>query len=466
VYWRRGYNDVRTDYTLTLDRNAGRVDVTFEVTEGARSVVAEVVVQGNEDTSERLVREQLELTPTQPLDLSALARSRRNLYDTQAFSIVDVTREELVANSSPSGVDSATQTPAGQKPIRLTVSVREVQPIQLRYGASYDTEHGLGGIFDVSNHNTLGKARVVGLRSRYDSQLTEVRGYISQPSLRYWPIQTIASIYYTDQRNPDTSVSRRFDIDRRGASINQERELGDNYVWNWGFRYEQARSFDPSIGGVLDELLTVTPLTSTLTRDTRDEVLDATRGGFLSQAFSYSPTWLGADRAYVKYFGQYFHYFALQPERRERFTNEILRPRWVYAVGVRAGLGRGIGASVLPVSERFFAGGSNTLRGFEQNALGPIGADGLAQGGAAMLVINNELRFPLVSIFDGVAFSDIGNVFPRVADLSFTDFRETAGVGLRVRTPWFLLRGDYGILLDRRAGERRGRFYFSLGQAF
>ena len=88
------------------------------------------------------------------------------------------------------------------------------------------------------------------------------------------------------------------------------------------------------------------------------------------------------------------------------------------------------------------------------------------EGGNAMIVINNEVRFPLVSIFDGVVFSDVGNVFRRVTDISFTDVRETAGLGLRVRTPWFLVRGDYGILLDRRAGERRGRFYFSVGQAF
>jgi outer membrane translocation and assembly module TamA len=65
-----------------------------------------------------------------------------------------------------------------------------------------------------------------------------------------------------------------------------------------------------------------------------------------------------------------------------------------------------------------------------------------------------------------VLFSDVGNVFPRVSDFSFSDLRSTAGVGVRVRTPWFLLRGDYGLLLDMRDGERRGRFYFSIGQAF
>jgi outer membrane protein assembly complex protein YaeT len=465
LYWRRGYNDVHADYELVLDRRSGRVDVRLNVEEGAQSIVADVVVAGNVKTSDRLVREQVELQTLQPLDLAALARSRKNLYETQAFSTVDITRAPLVASASPSGAESSPAQSTPQRPVRLTVSVREVQPVQLRYGAAYDTERGIGGIFDISNHNTLGKARVIGLSSRYDSQLTDVRGYISQPSLRYWPIQTIASIYYTDERNPPTELTRRFDVDRRGASITQGRELGDHSIWNWGFRYEKSRSFDPAAGGRLDELLTVTPFTSTLTWETRDEVLDATRGAFLSQGFSYAPTWLGGDRAFIKYFGQYFHYFPLQPEQRKRFTNEILRPRLVYAVGLRVGLAHGIG-STLPVSERFFAGGSTTLRGFEQNTVGPIGVDGLPQGGAAMLVINNELRFPLVSIFDGVVFSDVGNVFPRVSDIVLTDLRETAGVGLRVRTRWVLVRGDYGILLDRRAGERRSRFYFSIGQAF
>jgi outer membrane protein assembly factor BamA len=254
-------------------------------------------------------------------------------------------------------------------------------------------------------------------------------------------------------------------VSRRGASIHQERELGNSYVWNYGFRYERAHSFDPAPGGILNEIGTVTPLSSTFTRETRDEVLDATRGSFSSQAFSYSPSWLGSDQAFVKYFGQYFHYIPLQRERRERFTNEILRPRFVYAGGVRIGLGKGIGG-LMPLSERFLAGGSTTLRGFEHNALGSIGSDNLPTGGEAMLVINNEIRFPMVSIVDGVVFSDVGNVFQRLGEFSLSDLRTTAGVGLRLRTRWILVRGDYGMVLDRRAGEPRGRFYFSIGQAF
>lgn len=452
LYWERGYNNVRSDYELTLDRDAGRVDVRFTIAEGRQSIIAGLTITGNQSTSERLVREQVELTPGEPLDLSVLARSRRNLYDTGAFSIVDITRE-------PREPDN------GTLPVQINVAVREVQPLQLRYGASFDTERGIGGLVDLANSNTLGKARVVGMTARYDGQVRETRAYVSQPSLRYFPVETTASVYWREDRTPLIERSGRFDVSRRGVSLQQELQLRDSYVWNYGFRYERANTFDATVGRVLDERITVTPLTSTLTRETRDDVLDATEGSLFSQALSYSPSWLGSDQAFMKYFGQYFTYVALEPTRRERFTNEIIRPRLVYAFGARLGLSRGFGGLV-PISERFFAGGSTSLRGLEQNAAGPISSEGVPQGGEAMLVINNELRFPLISIFDGVGFADVGSVFPRIGDFSFSDLRETVGVGLRARTPWFLLRGDYGVLLDPRNGERRSRFYFSIGQAF
>jgi outer membrane protein assembly complex protein YaeT len=454
VYWQRGYNDVRSDYALAVDRAAGRVDVVFSVVEGSQSIVGDVVVAGNVKTTDHLVREQVELDTAQPIEVSKLAQSRRNLYETGAFSVVDITREELPQNGN-----------SGQQPVRLNVSVREVQPIQLRYGASYDTERGPGGTVDLSNHNTLGKARVIGVRARYDGEIREARAYYSQPSLRYLPVQLTGTVYFFEDRNPSTTTTRSFTVARKGASIEGETKLRDRYVWGYGYRYERARTLNREPTGILDETYTVAPLTLTLTRETRDEVLDATRGAFLSHAFEYSPSWLGAERAYVRYLGQYFHYFALQHERRKRFTNEIIRPRLVFATGARLGLARGF-ADPLPTSERFFAGGSTTLRGSEQNAIGPIGPGRIPLGGAAMLVLNNEVRFPLVSIVDGVVFGDIGNVYPSLSDFSLSNLRESAGAGLRLRTPWFLIRGDYGVLLDRRDGEPRGRFYFSIGQAF
>jgi len=458
LYWSRAYNDVRGEYMLAFNRQAGTVDVAFSIREGIQAVVADVRIEGNDKTSERLVREQLELTPQQPLDLAALGRSRRNLYDTGAFSLVDITREAITPSGSPSQTDGA------RKPVQVNVTLREVQPFQLRYGASYDTERGVGGIVDVSNHNSLGKARVVGLSGRYDARLREGRLYMSQPSLRYWPVQTTAALYYRVERNTESALADPFNVDRYGVSIQQERELANAYLWSYGYRYEHARKFAPLPAGP-GEWIAVAPLTSTFSRETRDEILDATTGSFTSHAFSYSPSWLGDDAAYLKYYGQYFHYIRLQPPGRKRFTNEVLRPRFVYAVGARVGLARGFGASV-PETERFYAGGSTSLRGFEQNAVGPIGADRIPTGGQAMFVLNNEIRFPFIGFVDGVGFVDVGNVFDRLADFSFSDLRESAGFGVRLRTRWFLVRGDYGVVLDRRPGERSSRFYFSIGQAF
>ena len=192
------------------------MDVALAVNEGPQSVIADLRVAGNQKTSDRLVREQLEIETAQPLDLSALGRSRRNLYDTGAFSMVDITREPVAGSTNGNPV--AAQANGETMPVRVNVQLREVQPIQLRYGASYDTERGLGGILDVSNHNTLGKARVLGLSARYDAQLREGRVYLSQPSLRYWPVETTASVYYREERNAESALADPFNVDRYGVS--------------------------------------------------------------------------------------------------------------------------------------------------------------------------------------------------------------------------------------------------------
>ena len=465
LYWHRGYNDVRLRYEVAADRVTGDAGVTLLVDEGPRSIVADVTVQGTDRTSEDFVRGQLAVYPEGALDVAELGQSRQSLYSTGAYSIVELSRQVVAPPQSSAADGGTTPLQPGDQLVDVTVEVREVQPFQMHYGASYDTERGLGGVFEITNYNSLGDGRQAGISTRYDSQLRQVRVFLSQPMLRRLPIQTTASAYVRQERNPLTDSTEAFNVDRIGVSLLQERKLANQYVWNYGVRYEQARTFDPRLIRPIYETTTVSPLTSTFTRETRDEVLDATRGALISQAFSYSPAWLGSDATFLKYYGQYFTYLPLQRARRERLTNEILRPRFVFATGVRLGLARGVGSDV-PFSERFFAGGSTTVRGFAQNGVGPRDIQGIPTGGSATLILNNELRFPLVSIVDGVGFVDIGGVFPHVSDWTWSEMRESAGVGLRVRTPWFLLRGDYGFVLDRRPGERRSRFFFSIGQAF
>jgi outer membrane protein insertion porin family len=414
--------------------------------------VEDVVITGNQRILTPLVVGEVAVAPEQPLDLGALASSRSALYQTRAFSLVDI--EQTPRPSADAGV----------RPVALTVAVREVQPYQFRYGLSADTERGLGGLADLSSHNVLGNARVLGIRGRYDRRIREGRLYFSQPSLRVWPLETTASVYYRSDRAPRETSRRRLDLERLGLSVQQEKPLGNDYRSSLGFRLERARTIDPAMPG-LEERRTVAPLSATFTRDVRDDALDAVRGSFTSHALQFSPQWLGSDDTFLTYFGQFSHYLPLQAPRRDPLTRDLQRPRLVFASSLRIGLARAFGAAI-PRGERFFAGGSTTLRGFAQDGLGPLGAGGAPLGGEALLVANGELRFPLLGLLDGVGFLDVGNVFARIGDVDLGGLRESAGLGLRVRTPWFLGRADLGVVLDRRPGERRWRLFFGIGQAF
>jgi outer membrane protein assembly complex protein YaeT len=466
LYWEKGYNDLDSESLLNRNKDAGTVDITINLQEHRQGIVKEMVVEGNRNTSENLIRTQLEIKTGEVLNLQKVSNSRRNLYNSGAYSLVEILRDEIGVADKAAEADRTQKQGAGEKPVRLTVRVREVQPFQFRYGGFYDTERGPGAILDFANRNSLGSARVLGLRTRYDSQLQEARVYFTQPLLRRFPISTTASPYIRRERNPATADADPFNVDRVGLSILQEGRFRNNYVLNYGYRIERSRTYDPGPNPVFDIPLRIAALTATLTRETRDEVLDASRGQFISSAFQWSPQILGSELRFIKYFGQYFRYFPLQAPKVELFTNKVERPRLVFATGVRLGLAKGLGGQEIPLSERFFAGGGTTVRGFEQNSLGPIGADRLPRGGDGMLVINNELRFPLIKWFDGVTFIDIGNVYPKISDFSFTDLRKAGGLGLRLRTPWFLLRADYGVKFDRRTGESLGRYYISIGHAF
>jgi outer membrane protein insertion porin family len=290
--------------------------------------------------------------------------------------------------------------------------------------------------------------------------------------LRRFPVSTTASPYIRRELNPEVVgadgvvSSNAFNTDRIGFSLQQEARFFKKYILNYGYKIEKSHTYDLDPDPFLDVTLRIAALTSSLTRENRDDVLDATRGDFFSHAFQFSPGLIGSQVHFIKYFGQYFRYIPLQKPKVELFTNKVLRPRFVYATGVRLGLATGLGGQDVPISERFLAGGSTTIRGFQQNSVGP-NTPGLGfLGGNAMLVINNEIRVPLISRFDGVGFLDMGNVYAHVSDFRFTDIRKAAGLGLRLHTPWFLLRMDYGVKLDRRPGESLGRFFFSIGQAF
>ena len=413
VYWRKGYNDAEISYALHRHEEQGTVDVVYQIEEREQEVVQAVNIEGNDQTSERMIRTQLEIAPGEALDYTKTSESRRNLYDTGAYSLIDIERRALngpIADGAPQAV-------------ALDVKVREVRPHNFRYGASYDTDRGPGIIVDYLNRNSLGAARTAGVRARYDSEFRELRTYFGQPLLRRFPVKTQIAGFVSREIQPV------FITDRLGFSLQQEHRPWDHTFISYGYRFERTHTFDRDPDSVFQLApFNVAPLTISYSRDTRDEILDATRGSMFSHAFDYAPSILGYDVRFIRYFGQYFRYVPLGSPMRVPLSRGRERTRLVYAGGVRVGLGKGLGGQDLVRTERFFAGGGTTLRGFERDAVGPSTIVG-PLGGDAVFMTNNELRFPLFSIFDGVGFLDIGNVYRRVSDFDPTNVRKSAGLG-------------------------------------
>jgi len=204
--------------------------------------------------------------------------------------------------------------------------------------------------------------------------------------------------------------------------------------------------------------------TAGFTRDSRNSVLNPTTGELISAEHSLAARPFGGNEAFNKFFTNYQRYFQLP------VTTPVLRDT-VLAFVARLGLsapfnirGTGPNGSItepdreLPISQRFFAGGANTLRGFRyeeagpQTILEPRNAEELPTlvplGGDAMIVVNAELRYPLTRQLRLVPFYDLGNVFGRVTDISFGGMTHTIGLGLRLNTPIGPVGIDYGYLLD------------------
>jgi outer membrane translocation and assembly module TamA len=158
-----------------------------------------------------------------------------------------------------------------------------------------------------------------------------------------------------------------------------------------------------------------------------------------------------------------------------------VRRRIVLALGARVGLAHGFARQVgdvtvqdLPASERFFAGGDTTVRGFSLDALGneeTITPAGFPTGGNSVVILNTELRIALVGALQATTFVDAGNVFPRASDLDFTDLRPAAGFGVMYKSPVGPIRVDLGFNLNPRelvpgVQERNRVLHILLGQPF
>jgi outer membrane translocation and assembly module TamA len=212
-------------------------------------------------------------------------------------------------------------------------------------------------------------------------------------------------------------------------------------------------------------------VTGGILRDTRNDVIDPDRGTLSGVETSLSLRALGSELGFAKALLQGFLYRRL-PGDSPYILAAGARVGWAH--GFEGLLEGGTDLNDVPASERFFAGGASTVRGFVLDRLGmpeTINSDGFPEGGRGLVVTNVELRTPYWKGVGAVGFLDSGNVFQRASDIRLADLRAAAGFGLRYRSPLGPLRVDVGFNLDPQTlpngtRERTAVFHLSLGQAF
>jgi outer membrane protein assembly factor BamA len=339
--------------------------------------------------------------------------------------------------------------------------VQEWPALRLRYGFQVAEERPEGELegrdlvpgisADLTRRTLFGRAITLGTAVDYGRREQSGRAFVTAPTMLGWPIESVVVVERAREKfTAETRVT-----DTSGLSLEQRFRWFPRLRLSYAYRFTRDHTFDTGppdpIIGPRDITVSVARLNATAALDTRDDPVDTTRGLLLSSSFDYAPAMLGSDFRFAKNLVQAYFF----------------RP-WkgiVLASAGRFGVAGAFDGQPLILSERFLAGGSRTVRGAVEDGLGPRDFFG-PTGGQAVLIVNQEARVPLGRWLRAVGFIDGGNVFETRSDFGLGDLAWSAGLGLRLNTPFALLRVDYGRLLTGEADARSGRWYFGIGQAF
>jgi outer membrane protein insertion porin family len=360
---------------------------------------------------------------------------------------------------------------AGIQPIRAVVRVVEYPVWRLRYGLQFNDERddfvdpidgttgrtlSLGILTDLQNQNFLGRAVTAGISGRYERSLQAGSFFTSNSSFFGLPIRSSGFVFASRQRfTNDDAVTIE---ERVGLTGEQRWRPFRTSEVIWSFRAERFRVFDPNLPPGEIEFLpfNVSRVNAAMVLDRRDDPSDPTKGWFSAANWEQAVEALGSDYGNAKLLAQ----------------QSLYRKIGGIVLAGRAQVGSAFGDQELLVSERFQLGGATTVRGYGEDTIGPRSVLGQPAGGDALLALNAEIRFPVRGWVQGVGFVDGGNVFRTRDEFSFRDIVVGYGVGLRLATPFAMLRADFGIPAqtltpDRPANQfKSGRVYFGIGHIF
>lgn len=446
-YYSRGYIDARVRANTSLDEKTGKMDIVFNISEGEITYVNRVEVRGNSRTKDIVIRREVAVIPGQVCDSIKIKKSQERLQNLGYFKYVDVSLR-----------------PTDEKRKKdVIIEVEEQKTGEVSFGAGYSSIDYLIGFIEVSQKNFdimnfpsfIGGGQKVRVRAEIGAKRQDYVLSFTEP----WFLGRKLSAGFDIFKRSRKYYSKYFEEQRFGGDIRLGKELGEYNRGELIYTYQKidiTNVRDDASWEIKQEAGTryVGSVAAPLTRDTRDSWVMPTRGYRLN--LTPEVAGLGGDTHFTKLTGTASIYFPL-------FWDHVFR------LGAQAGVVEQYGDDTyVPIFDRFFLGGANTVRGFEYRAISPRDENDEPIGGNTMGMATAEYTFPLITRVRGAFFFDIGGVFPDAGQFDFNQLDGAVGLGVRLNLPIGPIQIDYGwpVITDDNNEGADGKFSFTMGSTF
>ena len=436
-YREHGFARVQIERRAEVDVRRDAAAVGYVVDSGPPSVFGEVRVSGADTVGEAVVRREIAFEPGEPFKQSLVERTRSNLVALRLFRAIRI-------------IEDKSRDPR----VDLRIRVTEGPKHEVRLGVGYDTEEQIRGLAAWRNYNFLGGARQLGFSARASFLRRTLAADFLQP---HFPgsHDKVRLLLFEQQEEEDTYTNDRSRVSPR---IEWEALPGLTPYAFYRLEYDSLSSLRPAVHrrfqglshGILSGFAFGVEWVDV------DDLLDPSAGWTANASVEPVGGFLGGDFSFLR--------FIAEGRRFQRLPR-----RFVLALRARAGTADPIaGSREVPLFERFYAGGINSVRGYDRRRVGPDDAfihdDPI--GGRSLVESSVELLHPITEKIGAAVFLDAGQISLSSYDLPVGDLRYGAGVGARYKSPVGPLRLDLGFPLEPRSGDARWQVHVSLGQAF
>jgi outer membrane protein insertion porin family len=450
LYKNNGYLFAVIEPAEEIDDEAAIVDATVRIDEDHPAHVRLIDVFGNDSTRDKVIRREMRLQPGDIYKENKLIRSIQRLHNLGYFD--EIQPDIRIADRAAGLVD-----------LEIGV-VEKLNTAKVNFGAGYSTLDGLVGTFSLAWANfdashlpyiwrCKGAGQELRLSTEFGRRRTQYSVGFTEPYM--FDTKTLGAVDFYDIAR----LRPYYDEKRFGGNATVGRPLSEYVRGRAKYKFESVEVVstvsDPGrVPWVASEIgrRNTSSVTLAVERDSRDNVFFPQAGSDSEIAAEVAGSVFGGDVDFWRVTMGPSWYF-------KHFWETVL------AIRVRGGYVESYGRTrTVPVYERFYLGGANTVRGYDEWEVGPRDVYGNPEGGKSMFYTNFEYRIPISKdFFHFIMFWDSGYCWRELRDINLQDMQSGVGAGVRINIPMMGLLGiDYGYGLDARSGQ----IHFNIGSTF